>query len=136
MRNSDCLPYFCKNMVSSPKKLESFYGLFTETAGYPLIEQIVSQYYIDYYFSIYLFSETFNFLCHEANQPSMIEYFSSKDDYGFYLECFLLLCTLLQNSSGMYVKHKLFHKIKEIFFGTEFLDTYNLYASLLKLEFV
>lgn len=34
MRNSSCLPYFCKDMTSSPEKLESFYGLFTETTDY------------------------------------------------------------------------------------------------------
>ncbi len=124
MRNSDCLPYFCKEMEFSPKKLKSFFGLFTyslftETENEPLIDQFVSQYYIDYYFSIYLFSETLSFLSNEIKQPSLTEYLLSEDDYGFNLERFLFLCSLLQNASGICTKHYLFQEIQKIFFGSE-----------------
>lgn len=115
MQNSDCLPYFHKDKILSQKELTGFFNFFAETNSYPLKEQFISQYYIDYYFSTYLFAQTLNLLEIEPLQPSCTIH---KSEYKRYKHCFLFLCTLLQGCSGIVTKANLFDYFKEIFFNT------------------
>lgn len=115
LQNMECLPYFHKNRNLSIKEWIKFFDLLLETNAYPLSEQAISQYCIDYYFSIPLFIQTLGFF-KEKHEPPF--YNITEHIRGLYSEYFLFLCTLLQASSGICTKQGLFHIFKEIFFGT------------------
>lgn len=119
MRNYDCLPYFHKGKFFSGKECEKYYALYIETANYTLMEQIISQYYIDNHFSIYLFAQTVNLLNDEYKKRSLRKHFCSDESYDLYMDYFLYLCVLLQTSSGAFAKNVLLETLHQIFFDVE-----------------
>lgn len=119
MTKSDCVPYFNSNNWVSQKKYNTYFSFYTKTKVYPLIENIISQYYIDYYFSILLFSYTLQLIDEQTKTHPLTEYLKSENDYHCYLDYFIFLCCLLQNSSGMFAKYNLFDELQQIFFDVK-----------------
>ncbi len=116
MTNSDYLPYLNTNNFLFKEKCTNYFSFYAETNTYPLIDKIISQYYIDYYFSILLFSYTLQLIDQQTKTRPLAEYLKSENDYHCYLNYFIFLCCLLQNSSGMYAKYTLFDNFQRIFF--------------------
>lgn len=47
IRNYDCLPFFHKDRILTPKDCQKYFNFFIETEKYNLVDSIISQYYID-----------------------------------------------------------------------------------------
>lgn len=115
---SNCIPYFHRDRHLSFKECKWFFELFNTTCEYDNspIEQWIGQHYIDKYLRPTLFAQVWDTL----NQ-NILNLFDSKEDplYDFYLDNFLSLCNLLQESSGILIRELLFKKIKHIYFDKE-----------------
>ena len=119
MRNSDCLPYFNTDNPRFKEKCTDYFSFYIETNTYPLIDKIISQYYIDYYFSILLFSYTLQLIDEQTKSYPLTKYFKSENAYYCYLDYFIFLCSLMQNSSGMFAKYNLCGELQQIFFDVK-----------------
>lgn len=119
MTKSDYLPYLNTNNFRFKEECKNYFSFYIETNAYPLIDKIISQYYIDYYFSILLFSYTLQLIDQQTKTRPLAEYLKSENDYHCYLDYFIFLCCLLQNSSGMFAKYNLFHNLHQIFFDVK-----------------
>lgn len=119
MNYSNYIPFFQKDVVIPKEHLHKFYSLFTNIQSEPKqsdLEQFISQYYVDKYFNIYLFSRTLNAMAEENKTSSIMEYCSSSEDYECHLNYFLFLCTLLQEAPSIYIKQNFFNSIFDYFF--------------------
>ena len=130
MRNYGCFPYWYEDRGLSIKQCKSFLDFFIGTKDYGAMhEKLTGLYFIDFFFSIGLFADILYALSSESGSMDIRPYFSSAADYKCYLEYFLFLCSLLQNSSGIGAKYHLFDRFCQIFLNPGKSDYIKLFKS-------
>lgn len=130
MRNYSCFPYWYEDCGLNIKQCKSFLDFFIGTKHYgDMSEKLSAQYFIDYFFSIGLFADILYTLSNESKSEDIRSHFSSIADYKCYLEYFLFLCALLQNSSGIGAKYHLFDRFRQIFLDPGKSDYIKLFKS-------
>ncbi len=116
IRDYNSIPFFKKDRYVSPKQYEKLIMFFSEISSKSLTDQWICQHFYDQYFSVLLFTQTLEFLNETIdNNTDRLSSFTDIPHIGE----FLLLCTLIQNTSGIQTKKLLFDKVKKIFYINE-----------------
>lgn len=112
IRDRNSIPFFKKDRYVEPKQYEKLVTFFSEISSKPLIDHCICQHYYDQFFSVLLFTQTLNYLNQIVDKKT--------DALGLFTNLpnineFMLLCSLIQNTSGIQTKKILFDEVKKIF---------------------